>query len=180
VNNLQIVNILSRWIWIVDIRKYSRILLTKQRIFAINIRTNANISFKVSVNIHIREYIFVVFSSLWAYILTHGVHLGSRYMLPNLQLNYQLRSNLIAEWLQLISNSSAVAIMFFFQCLLLPFSRLWPLIGCRTNWTAQHDHNPPLSITPPLSVLICLHCYSAFNLMMSISIHSVCSWQDNC
>jgi hypothetical protein len=46
----------------IHIHEYSRILLTKQRIFAINIRTNANISFEVWVNIHIREYIFVVFS----------------------------------------------------------------------------------------------------------------------
>jgi hypothetical protein len=48
----------------IHIHEYSRILLTKQQISAINIRTNANISFEVLVNIHIREYIFVVFSTL--------------------------------------------------------------------------------------------------------------------
>ncbi|KAF8210606.1 hypothetical protein K438DRAFT_1570446 [Mycena galopus ATCC 62051] len=47
----------------IHIHEYSRILLTKQRIFAINICTNVNISFEVLVNIHIREYIFVVFST---------------------------------------------------------------------------------------------------------------------
>ncbi|KAJ7491585.1 hypothetical protein B0H11DRAFT_1911848 [Mycena galericulata] len=47
----------------IHIHEYLRILLTKRRIFAINIRTNANISFEVLVNIHIREYIFVVVSS---------------------------------------------------------------------------------------------------------------------
>jgi hypothetical protein len=43
--------------------EYSRILLTKQRIIAINTCMNVNISFKVLVNIHICEYIFVVFST---------------------------------------------------------------------------------------------------------------------
>lgn len=47
----------------IHIHKYSRILLTKQRIFAISIHTNANINFQVSLNIHIREYILVLHSS---------------------------------------------------------------------------------------------------------------------
>ncbi|KAJ7603920.1 hypothetical protein FB45DRAFT_1085359 [Roridomyces roridus] len=44
-------------------REYSRILLTNTRIFAINIRANANISFQSLTNIHIREYVFVLHSS---------------------------------------------------------------------------------------------------------------------
>ena len=47
----------------IHIHEYLRILLTQQRIFAINVCTNANISFEVLVNIHIREYIFVALST---------------------------------------------------------------------------------------------------------------------
>ncbi|KAJ7431574.1 hypothetical protein B0H11DRAFT_1941451 [Mycena galericulata] len=47
-------------------QEYSRILLTNQRIFAINTRTNANITSPTLMNIHIRECIFVLHSTAGA------------------------------------------------------------------------------------------------------------------
>jgi hypothetical protein len=42
---------------------HSRILLTNQQIFTLDICMNVNTTFRLSANIHIREYIFVVFTS---------------------------------------------------------------------------------------------------------------------